>query len=75
MSKPITEFIEKYYLHFNAAALVDASKGYVVHLKDGGKMMITLPEQCLLRVGKFFREIRQDKVDFISVQGQTLKKI
>jgi hypothetical protein len=49
MSKPITEFIEKYYLHFNAAALVDASKGYVAHLKDGGKMMITLPEQCLLR--------------------------
>ena len=28
-NKPITEFIEKYYLHFNAASLVDASKGYV----------------------------------------------
>lgn len=42
MSKPISEFIEKYYLHFNAAALVDASKGYVAHLKDGGKMMVTL---------------------------------
>ena len=39
--KPITEFIEKYYLHFNAASLVDASKGYVAHLKDGGKMLIT----------------------------------
>ena len=24
----ITQFIEKYYLHFNAAALVDAAKGY-----------------------------------------------
>jgi len=24
-NKPITEFIEKYYLHFNAASLVDAS--------------------------------------------------
>ena len=41
-NKPITEFIEKYYLHFNSAALVDAAKGYVAHLKDGGKMMITL---------------------------------
>ena len=40
-NKPITEFIEKYYLHFNAASLVDASKGYVAHLKDGGKMLIT----------------------------------
>ena len=25
---PISEFIQKYYLHFNAAALVDAAKGY-----------------------------------------------
>ena len=40
-NKPITEFIEKYYLHFNAASLVDTSKGYVAHLKDGGKMLIT----------------------------------
>ena len=45
-NKPITEFIEKYYLHFNAAALVDAAKGYVAHLKDGGKMMILWLEQC-----------------------------
>jgi deoxyhypusine synthase len=29
MSKgPISQFIEKYYLHFNSAALVDAAKGY-----------------------------------------------
>ena len=24
----ISQFIEKYYLHFNAASLVDAAKGY-----------------------------------------------
>ena len=40
-NKPITEFIEKYYLHFDAASLVDASQGYVAHLKDGGNMLIT----------------------------------
>ena len=45
-NKPITEFIEKYYLHFNAASLVDASKGYVAHLKDGGKMLITASARC-----------------------------
>jgi deoxyhypusine synthase len=29
MSKgPISQFIEKHYLHFNSAALVDAAKGY-----------------------------------------------
>ena len=27
-SKPITDFIEKHYLHFNSAALVDAAKAY-----------------------------------------------
>ena len=41
-NKPITGIYRKYYLHFNAAALVDAAKGYVAQLKDGGKMMITL---------------------------------
>ncbi|MFT7237429.1 MAG: deoxyhypusine synthase, partial [Cyclobacteriaceae bacterium] len=28
MSGPITQFIEKHYKHFNAAALVDAAKAY-----------------------------------------------
>ena len=39
---PISQFMEKNYLHFNAAAMVDASKGYEQHLLEGGKMMITL---------------------------------
>ena len=39
---PISQFIEKNYLHFNAAALMDAAKGYETHLAEGGKMMITL---------------------------------
>ena len=39
---PISQFIEQNFLHFNAAALVDAAKGYEQHLAEGGKMMITL---------------------------------
>jgi hypothetical protein len=39
---PISQFMEKHYLHFNAAAMVDAAKGYETHLLEGGKMMITL---------------------------------
>ena len=39
---PISQFIERNYLHFNAAALVDAAKGYETHLLEGGKMMVTL---------------------------------
>ena len=41
-NSPISSFIEKHYLHFNAAALVDAAKGYKKHLAEGKKMMITL---------------------------------
>ena len=40
--KPITECSEKDCLHFNAASLIDAANGYVTHLDEGGKMMITL---------------------------------
>lgn len=75
-NKPITEFIEKYYLHFNAAALVDASKGYVAHLKDGGKMMITLAgAMSTAELGKILADmIRQDKVDIISCTGANLEE-
>ena len=39
---PISQFMEHHYRHFNAAALMDAAKGYETHLAEGGKMMITL---------------------------------
>lgn len=39
---PVLQFIEHHYLHFNAAALMDAAKGYEQHLAEGGAMMITL---------------------------------
>ena len=43
MSKgPVSQFIQHHYRHFNAAALVDAAKGYETHLMEGGKMLISL---------------------------------
>ena len=43
MSKgPVSNFIEHHYRHFNAAALVDAAKGYETHLLEGGKMLVSL---------------------------------
>ncbi|MDR3273370.1 MAG: deoxyhypusine synthase family protein [Flavobacteriaceae bacterium] len=76
MSKPISDFIEKYYLHFNSAALVDAAKGYVAHLKDGGKMMITMGgAMSTAELGKILAEmIRQDKVAIISCTGANLEE-
>lgn len=76
MSKPISEFIEKYFLHFNAASLVDAAKGYTAHLKDGGKMMITMGgAMSTAELGKILAEmIRQDKVAIISCTGANLEE-
>jgi deoxyhypusine synthase len=39
---PISQFIKKYYLHFNAAALVDAARGYEEQLAGGAKMLVSL---------------------------------
>jgi deoxyhypusine synthase len=77
MSKtPITDFILHHYRHFNAAALVDASKAYVAHLDAGGKMMITLAgAMSTAELGVSLAEmIRQDKVQIISCTGANLEE-
>ena len=77
MSKgPISQFIEKHYLHFNAAALVDAAKGYEKQLEDGAKMMVTLAgAMSTAELGKSFAEmIRRDKVQIISCTGANLEE-
>ena len=77
MSKgTITEFVERHYKHFNAAALVDASKGYREQLEKGNKMLVTLAgAMSTAEIGKIFAEmIRQDKVQFISCTGANLEE-
>ncbi|TVQ45771.1 MAG: deoxyhypusine synthase [Saprospirales bacterium] len=76
MKKPISTFIEKYYLHFNAATLVDAAHGYSKQLEDDGKMMITLAgAMSTAEMGKILAEmIRQDKVQIISCTGANLEE-
>lgn len=77
MSKgPISQFIEKYYLHFNSAALVDAAKAYEKQLADGSKMMVTLAgAMSTAELGKIFAEmIRRDKVQIISCTGANLEE-
>jgi deoxyhypusine synthase len=73
---PISKFIENEFLHFNAAALVDAAKGYERHLADGGKMMITLAgAMSTAELGKSLAEmIRRDKVQIISCTGANLEE-
>lgn len=72
----IRDFIEKHYLHFNAAALVDASKAYEAHLDKGGKMMVTLAgAMSTAEMGKLLaRMIREDKIHIISCTGANLEE-
>ena len=72
----ITKFIKHHYRHFNAAALVDAAKGYVEHLDDGGKMFVTLAgAMSTAELGLSLAEmIRQDKVHGICCTGANLEE-
>jgi len=76
MNNQIKEFIKHHYRHFNAAALVDAAEGYVKHLDNGGKMMVTLAgAMSTAELGLSLAEmIRQDKVHIISCTGANLEE-
>lgn len=74
---PVSEYIQHHYRHFNAAALMDAAKGYETHILEGGKRRVTLAgAMSTAELGLSFAEmIRQDKVAIISCTGANLKKI
>src|SRR5471032_285677 len=73
---PVSRFIQRHYRHFNAASLVDAARGYVAHLDNGGKMMITLGgAMSTAELGLSLAEmIRQDKVQLITCTGANLEE-
>jgi deoxyhypusine synthase len=73
---PVSQFIENHFRHFNAAALVDAARGYERHLQSGGKMLITLGgAMSTAELGRTLAEmIRQDKVHLISCTGANLEE-
>ncbi|MGC8928716.1 MAG: deoxyhypusine synthase family protein [Myxococcota bacterium] len=72
----ISKFIERHYLHFNAATLADAAKAYKRHIDLGGKMMITLAgAMSTAELGISLAEmIRKDKVHIISCTGANLEE-
>ena len=73
---PISEFITHHYRHFNAAALVDAAKGYEDQLTRGSKMLVSLAgAMSTAEMGLIFAEmIRRDKVQIISCTGANLEE-
>ncbi len=75
-AKPVSEFLDRHFRHFNAAALIDASDAYRQHLDAGGKMMITLAgAMSTAELGISLAEmIRQDKVQAICCTGANLEE-
>ncbi|MCX7712196.1 MAG: deoxyhypusine synthase family protein [Chthoniobacterales bacterium] len=74
--KPITDFINKHFRHFNAASLKEAADGYIRHLEGGGKMLITLAgAMSTAELGLSLAEmIRRGKVHGIVCTGANLEE-
>jgi deoxyhypusine synthase len=73
---PISQFIERHFRHFNAAAVVDAARGWCDHLDRGGKMLVTLAgAMSTAELGQSLAElIRRGKVHAISCTGANLEE-
>ena len=73
---PISQFISKNFLHFNAASLKDAADAYKKHVESGGKMMVTLAgAMSSAELGISLAEmIRQNKVHAITCTGANLEE-
>src|SRR6202042_241619 len=67
---------DHHYRHFNAAALRDAAVAYETHLKQGGKMLVTLAgAMSTAELGLSLAEmIRQNKVHAICCTGANLEE-
>jgi deoxyhypusine synthase len=72
----ITEFMDRHYLHFNAATLVDAAKAYRDVIDGGGSMLLTMAgAMSTAELGKSLAEmIRQNKVQAICCTGANLEE-
>src|SRR5215212_6961122 len=73
---PVSRFIAKNFHHFNAAALLDAAKGYEAHLAAGGKMLVTIAgAMSTAELGISLAEmIRRNKIHAIVCTGANLEE-
>lgn len=73
---PVSSFLERHFLHFNAATVIDAAKGFTTHKSAGGKMLVSLAgAMSTAELGISLAEmIRQGNVDIISCTGANLEE-
>lgn len=75
-ASPISDFLDKHFLHFNARETVAAAKAYKRHLESGGKMLVSLAgAMSTAELGiSLARMIREDKVHAISCTAANLEE-
>lgn len=75
-SEVISAFMQRNFLHFNAAALVDAANGYKQHLQNDGWMFLSLAgAMSTAELGVSLAEmIRQNKIHAICCTGANLEE-
>ena len=73
---PVSAFIDRHFLHFNAAALKDAANGYAHHLNTGGSMLVAMAGAMSTgELGLSLAEmIRAGKVQAICCTGANLEE-
>jgi deoxyhypusine synthase len=73
---PVSAFIDRHFLHFNAATLIDAANAYYQHVESGGKMLVTLAgAMSTAELGISLAEmIRSGKVHGICCTGANLEE-
>ena len=74
--KVLKRFIEKNFRHFNAAVVLDAARGWIRHLKSGGKMFLAMGgAMSTAELGISLAElIRENKIHGISCTGANLEE-
>jgi len=73
---PVATFIDRHFLHFNAAVLKDAADAWVRHLEGGGHMLLTMAgAMSTAELGISLAEmIRTGKVHAICCTGANLEE-
>lgn len=72
----LSEFMEKYFCHFNSAVVRESAYSYKKHISDGGKMVVSLSGAMSTgEIGKILAPmILKNKVHFISCTGANLEE-
>lgn len=72
----VSTFLKRNFRHFNAAALLDAAEGYVQHVQNSGRMLLSLAgAMSTAELGISLAEmIRNEKVHCICCTGANLEE-